>query len=89
MSDLTSARWMYVKAVLLLLIGVASGLLLWLQAPSLKTAFLILLVAWSSARAYYFAFYVIEKYIDGQYRFSGLLDFVRYCWRKRATRPRG
>jgi hypothetical protein len=70
---------MYLKAILLLVIGGMSGFLLWIQSPSLMTIFLVLLVAWSFARAYYFAFYVIQKYIDPSYRFSGLIDFVRYC----------
>jgi hypothetical protein len=79
MSDLTNPRLMYLKAILFLAIGVTSGFLLWLQSPSFLTILLVALVAWSFARAYYFAFYVIEKYIDPTYRFAGLIDFVRYC----------
>ena len=29
-------------------------------------------------RAYYFAFYVIERYADPSFKFSGLWSFVRY-----------
>jgi hypothetical protein len=83
MSDLTNPRLMYIKAILLLAIGLTSGFLLWLQMPSLVTILLAILVAWSFARAYYFAFYVIEKYIDPEYRFAGVIDFLRYCFRKR------
>lgn len=61
MSDLTNPRFMYLKATLLLAIGMISGLLLWLQTPNLMTIILAILVAWSFARAYYFVFYVIEK----------------------------
>lgn len=39
-------------------------------------------MARAEARAYYFAFYVIEHYIDGSYRYSGLADFARYFLRK-------
>jgi len=35
------------------------------------------------APAYYFAFYVIEHYVDPGYRFAGLWSFVRYVLRKR------
>ena len=83
MRDLTSPRFMYIKAILLLAIGLTSGFLLWLQTPSLMTILLAFLVAWSFARAYYFVFYVIEKYCDPSYRFAGLISFVRYCVRKR------
>ncbi len=34
------------------------------------------------APAYYFAFYVIEHYVDPGYRFAGLWSFVRYVLRK-------
>jgi hypothetical protein len=35
------------------------------------------------ARAYYFAFYVIQHYVDPGYRFSGLFSFLRYFLRSR------
>ena len=34
-------------------------------------------------RFYYFAFYVIEHYLDGNYRFSGLWPFARYLMQQR------
>jgi hypothetical protein len=37
---------------------------------------------WSFARAYYFAFYVIEHYVDGSYRFAGLGDFFVWSWKR-------
>jgi hypothetical protein len=83
MSDLTNPRFMYVKAILFLVIGTTSGFLLWSQTPSIMTILLVILVAWSFSRAYYFAFYVIEKYIDPKYRFAGLFDFIRYSFRRR------
>ncbi len=38
---------------------------------------------WAFARAYYFAFYVLEKYIDPSYRFSGLLSLLHYLAQKK------
>jgi hypothetical protein len=70
---------MYIKAVLLLICGVMAGLLLMVQSPSILTALLVSVVGWSFARAYYFAFYVIQKYIDPRYRFSGVVSTLRYC----------
>jgi hypothetical protein len=40
---------------------------------------LLLVAIWAFCRAYYFAFYVIEHYVDPAYRFSGLIDFFRYA----------
>ena len=36
-------------------------------------------------RAYYFAFYVIERYVDPGFKFSGICSFFAYLVRKRHT----
>jgi uncharacterized membrane protein len=83
MRDLSSARWMWIKAVLFLVIGVVSCALIVADNPSLRVVVLLALAVWSFCRAYYFAFYVIEKYIDPAYRFSGLISALRYLWKNR------
>lgn len=83
MSDLKSPRLMYLKGALLLAIGIVSSVLLLLLAPDWRVALLLVLAVWAFCRAYYFAFYVIEHYIDGEYKFAGLVDFVRYLARLR------
>src|SRR5687767_13476566 len=83
MGDLKSGRLMLLKAVLFVAIGVIAAGLLIADRPTLKTVALLLLVIWSFARAYYFAFYVIEKYIDPSYRFAGLLSAARYLMSRR------
>jgi len=88
MRDLADVRWMYVKVVLLGAIGVVSAGLLFLRQPSASTVMLIALVVWAFARVYYFAFYVIERYIDPSFRFSGLLSVVRFLWGRRLHYPR-
>jgi hypothetical protein len=47
------------------------------------TAVLLALAIWGFCRFYYFAFYVIEKYVDPSYKFAGLISFVRYFFRRR------
>ena len=47
-----------------------------------KAALLLAICVWSFCRAYYFAFYVIEHYVDPQYKFAGLSSFVLYLLRK-------
>lgn len=83
MPDLKSPRLMYLKAALLLAVGVVSSVLLLLLAPDWRIAVLLVLAVWAFCRAYYFAFYVIEHYIDPEYKFAGLVDFVRYVVRRK------
>ncbi len=78
MKDLTSPGWIKLKGVLFLLIGLLSAALLVLDQPTLKGTLLLALTIWCFCRFYYFAFYVIEHYVDPGYRFSGLWSFVRY-----------
>jgi hypothetical protein len=76
--DLTSPFWLYTKAMLFLSIGLVSAGLLLAQSPTLITALLLCLTIWAFCRAYYFAFYVIEHYIDPRFRFAGLGAFMAY-----------
>jgi len=88
MSDLKNPRWMYVKAGLFVLGGFLGGASLLLDNPSWKNAALLALTVWCFARAYSFAFYVIERWIDPGFRFSGLFDFALWLARGRRPPPR-
>jgi len=81
MRDLTSHRSMKLKAALFAGIGLLSGCLLWISIPTFKSAVLLILCIWAFCRLYYFAFYVIERYIDPGFRFSGVFDAMRYLLR--------
>ena len=74
---------MAAKAALLVAVVALSCLLLLMDAPRWRTAALLALVIWGSARVYYFLFYVIERYIDPSYRFSGIGSALRYLMRRR------
>jgi hypothetical protein len=78
MKDIQSHRLLWFKGALFLLLGAGSALLLLAEAASLKAAFLLALAVWGFCRAYYFAFYVVEHYVDPGYRFSGLFSFAAY-----------
>ena len=78
MKNLTDPRFIKVKGILFLVLGFLSGLLLILDHPSIRASVLLIVAIWSFCRFYYFAFYVIEYYVDPEYRFSGLISFVRY-----------
>jgi hypothetical protein len=78
MKDITDPRWIKFKGILFLVVGLLSSTLLLLNRFDLKTGLLFAISIWCFCRAYYFAFYVIEHYVDSTYRFSGLFSFVRY-----------
>ena len=83
MTNITNPRLLYFKAVLFLFTGMLSAGLLILEERSLKIAGLLALAIWGFCRAYYFAFYVIEHFVDARYRFSGLGSFLCYLLRRR------
>ena len=83
MQDLTQPTWIKIKGFLFLLIGMVAAVLLLLDHTDWKTAVLLALVIWGFCRFYYFAFYVIEHYVDPGFRFAGLWSFALYLFRNR------
>lgn len=83
MKDLQSTSAMWLKGVLFLLIGLMSGGILLIEHGSWRMALLLGLCVWGFCRAYYFAFYVIEHWVDPGYKFSGLGHFLTYVWQRR------
>jgi len=81
--DLKSARLMYLKAALFLAAGLAASAGILAESMSARTAFLLSVTVWSFCRLYYFAFHVIEHYIDPGYRFAGLGSLLVYLFQKR------
>lgn len=88
MADITNPKLLWTKGVLLLGLALGAATLLIMEAPSLRVAVLLAVSVWAFCRAYYFAFYVIERYVDPAYRFSGLGSVLRYALRERARRSR-
>jgi hypothetical protein len=82
MKDLTNAAWIKAKGILFLLLGLAAALLLVFEHPTWKSAALLVITIWGFCRFYYFAFYVLENYVDPGYRFSGLWSCARYLMKK-------
>jgi hypothetical protein len=83
MGDIKSPTVLWIKWALFLALGLMAAVLVVLQAPSVKITALLALAVWAFCRCYYFAFYVIEHYVDPSYRFSGLISFARYAIGKR------
>jgi hypothetical protein len=82
-SDDLPKFWIYVKAVLFLLILIGASVLLLVLDDDLHRIFYLLCVIWSSARLYYFMFYVVEHYLDRSYKFTGLWSFILFLFRKK------
>jgi hypothetical protein len=83
MKDLSNPFWIKLKGLLFLLIGIAAAALVLLDNLKWQTAMLLALAIWSFCRFSYFAFYVIEKYVDPGYKFSGLISFAKYLFQQR------
>lgn len=79
MGDIRKPWLLYAKAGLLLTTGLLASALLLVENPSYTTALLLAVAVWAFCRSYYFAFYVIEHYVDPGFRYAGLLDFSRYA----------
>jgi hypothetical protein len=85
MPDIQSPRLLYFKGVLFLFLGLLAAGLLLAEHASWEFVALLALTIWSFARAYYFAFYVIEHYIDPKFKFSGLWAFAKYVVSQRGV----
>jgi len=83
MKDITNPGWIKAKGILFLLVGIAAAVLLLLEHPSWRIALLLALTVWCFCRFYCCAFYVIEHFVDSNYKFSGLWSFARYLVQRR------
>ena len=83
MADLKNPKWIWLKGWLFLFMGAAAAILAFLESPSWRNAFYLGVTIWAFCRFYYFAFYVIQNYVDSSYRFSGLGAFLVYALRQK------
>jgi len=89
MKDITSPGWIKFKGALFLIVGLASAGLLLAEHRELKVALLLGIAIWCFCRFYYFAFYVIEHYVDPTYRFFGTVVLCAIHGVAAAGSPRG
>ncbi len=85
MRDLCDCRLICIKGGLFVVAGSLSVAALLLEHPDLRTALLIGLAVWCFARAYYFAFYVLEAYVNPRFRYRGLWSLLRYLASRRSS----
>ncbi len=87
-ADLKDPRAIYAKGMLFVVLGLLAGGLLLSRHFDWQQVLLLAICIWAFCRAYYFAFYVIEHYVDSSFRFAGLIDFLKYAFRKRYADPK-
>ena len=83
MGDIETLRLLYAKGALFVFGGAMACALILAERPTIKVALLLAIAVWCFARAYYFAFYVVQNYVDPSYKFAGLGSFLSYLLRKR------
>ncbi len=76
--DLKSPTAIYFKGFSFVFICMAASALLLVEHFSWRHLFLLLVSIWAACRSYYFAFYVIQNFVDEDYKFAGIWDFARY-----------
>ncbi len=82
--DLVHPGWIVAKGCLFLVLGVLAVVLAFLwPGKGWGFAAAYALSVWAFCRFYYFAFYVISRYVDPSYMFAGLIGFGVWLWRRR------
>lgn len=83
--DIASPRLLVLKGALFVVLGLLASAGVLAAAMTGVSAWRLMLLhgvaVWGFCRAYYFAFYVIERYIDPTARYAGVLGAARDGWR--------
>ncbi len=88
MGDLKSPKLIVAKGFLFLGTGLLAAGTLLLLHPDLRAAALLAIAVWCFARFYYFAFYVLQRYVDPTYKFAGLASLVVHLVKHRPWRAK-
>ncbi|HUY92513.1 MAG TPA: hypothetical protein VMV10_27490 [Pirellulales bacterium] len=83
LGDLKSKKLIVAKGLLFGFCLLLSAAALWFRNPSLVTALLLAALVWSSARLYYFLFYVLQTYVDPSLKYAGLRAMLRQLLKRR------
>ena len=83
MGDLRSRKLIVLKGVLFFLLALMASAYslcefpLWIRIIALMTGL------WAFARFYYFLFYVLEKYVDQNLKYTGIYDLILSLLKKK------
>lgn len=86
MADIKSKPLIVLKGILFLFLIAGSAAVILLEQPTLRTAILLGVLVWASARFYFFLFYVLEKYVDSSLRYDGLFALLSAIARRGRSR---
>lgn len=87
MGDIQSPKLIIAKGFLFILLGLLACAVVLMEAPNWRVLVGLGLAIWAFARFYYFAFYVVEHYIDSSFKFAGLTSVFVYLWNRRKPSP--
>lgn len=76
--DIKNPWFIHAKGILFVVLGLLAAFLLIIQEPTIKTVVLVAAGIWSFCRFYYYLFYVLDRYLGRENRFSGILDAPRF-----------
>jgi len=85
--DIQSKRLLHIKGFLFLFLGLLAAGALLFESHNLRTLLLLLITIWAFCRFYYYLFYVLEKYIDRDQKYAGILDALKFALRSTYTKP--
>ncbi len=88
MGELKSKRLIVLKGFLFFLIVVLSISLIIIETHKISVFLLCLLLAWSSARFYYFLFYVLHQYVDPELKYTGIIHLITVILKKRSEKKK-
>lgn len=77
MADLESKRLIVAKGFLFIIVAALSAIGIVCYSPRIRVIILTLVLMWASARSYYFVFYVLEKYVDPNLKYTGIIDLIK------------
>ena len=86
LKDIKNKDLIVFKGLMFLLLGILASAILIAFVPRFEIIALLAIAVWAFCRFYYFAFYVIENYVDSDHKFDGLYAVLAYIakrkWRK-------
>lgn len=83
--DIQSSWLIHAKGFLFLILGLLAAGFLWLEHPTLRTIVMIGICVWGFCRFYYYLFYVLERYLGREKKFSGVIDALLYLVSKKKS----
>jgi hypothetical protein len=86
MGDLKHRGWIVAKGIMFLLIVLLSGTGIILHDNPWLKLILLIICLWAACRFYYFLFYVLERYVGLNGRYTGIVDLCQRLWQQKSPK---